>query len=73
LPNAEDCREQLTLIALPLRQLVRARIGLFRVNRGEPFGSEQRKASGQLQLDLSFVPSRTFWRCRQFCVQEAVG
>ena len=40
LPNAEGCREQLTLIALPLGQLVRAPIGLFRLNRGKPFGGE---------------------------------
>ena len=43
----------------------RAGIGLGCLGRDEPFGREQRQASGQLQLDLPSVPSRPFGQCRQ--------
>ena len=52
-------------VAPLLGQFAGARIGLGCLGRDEPFGREQRQASGQLQLDLPSVASRTFGQCRQ--------
>jgi hypothetical protein len=58
-------------IAPLLGQFVGARIGLGRLGFHKSLGGEQRQTSGQLQLDLPFVPSRTFGQCRQ-CRETAL-
>src|SRR5436190_12036756 len=67
LPQTIGCQEELARIAPLLGHLAGARVGPGCLGRLETFDREQRQASGQLQLDLPSVPSRTFGQCRQCC------
>jgi hypothetical protein len=60
LPKPVDCHEQLLRIAPLLGKLTGSGIGFGRPGRAIPFGRKQRQAAGQLQADLSFIPTRPF-------------
>ena len=65
MPQAVHCREQLLPIGLIFAKFTRPPICLVRRLGYEALFCDQRQAPGQLQLDLSPVPSRTFGQFRQ--------